>query len=131
MSSQQGTQSIISLAQLINSVQTLKSIEIRNKTILETVDSEKLVQNLHGWAAVGFEDSHCVYEYQLFTSAKEENKYRCSDGVLRDIWEYIPFCLGYFINDFMANLQQQVTDIKLSFSLQEDTAVIFRIHATK
>ena len=122
---------IISLAQLVNSVQTLAATEVRNKTILETMNSETLIQNLHGWASVGFTDSHPVYEYQLSPSAKIDGKYRCSDGVLRDIWEYIPFCLGYSINDLVANLQQQVTDIKLSFSLQEEITVILRIHATK
>lgn len=123
--------SIISLAQLVNSVQTLAATEMQNKTILETLSSETLVQNLHGWASVGFADSHCVYEYKLFPSAKLEGKYRCSDGNLRDIWEYIPFCLGYSINEFVANIQQQVTDIKLSFSLEEENAVILKIHATK
>jgi hypothetical protein len=124
--------SIISLAQLVNSVQTLTSTEIRNKMILETLSSETLVQNLHGWASVGFADSHCVYEYQLFPSAKGDGgKYRCSDGNFRDIWEYIPFCLGYSINELVANIQQQVTDIKLSFSLEEENAVILKIHATK
>lgn len=122
---------IISLAQLVNSVQTLTSTEIRNKMILEGLNADKLVQNLHGWASVGFTDSHCVYEYTLFPSAKLDGKHRCSDGNFRDIWEYIPFCLGYSINDLVANVQMQLTDIKLSFSLQEDTAVIFRLHATK
>ena len=128
MSSQQ---SIISLAQIVNSVQTLTATEIRNKMILETLNAETLIQNLHGWASVGFTDSHPVYEYTVYPSAKINGKYRCSDGILRDIWEYIPLCLGYSLNDLVANLQQQVTDIKLSFSLQEEITVILRIHATK
>ena len=122
---------IISLNQLMNSVQTLKSVEMRNKQILETLDSEKLIQNLHGWASSGYQDSQSVYEYTLALPAKVQNKYICSDGLYREIWEYIPFCLEYSIGDLVAKIQLQLTDIKVSFSLQEELVVILRIHASR
>jgi len=128
---QQKPTPLITLSQLVNMNSTLTAIETSNKASLETTDTALLITNLQKWAASGFQESYTVYEFTIVPSQKEGNTYKCSDGVSRTIWDYIPFFLGYSIQELVANLQAQIEDIKLSFSVQEDPTMLIRIHASK
>jgi len=122
---------LISINELMTSNATLVATEQGNKQRLENIDTTLFLQNLHTWAGAGYKDSYVVYNYSLVMPTKVGNAYTCSDGVNRTLWDYIPFCLGYPILTFVANLQTRVTGITLTSSLSEDPTVVLSIHATK
>lgn len=122
---------LISIDQLIASNATLVATEQGNKQRLEGLDTTLFLQNLHTWAGAGYPDSFIVYNFSLVMPTKVGNAYMCSDGVNRTLWDYVPFCLGYPILTFVANLQMRVSGIKLTASLTEDLTVVLSIHATK
>ena len=123
---------LISISELMTSNATLVATEQGNKQRLESLDTTLFLQNLHTWAGAGYKDSYVVYNFSLvMPTTKVGNAYQCSDGVNRTLWDYIPFCLGYPILTFVANLQTRVTGITLTSSLSDDPTVVLSIHATK
>ena len=111
--------------------ETLIAIEGGNKQRFENFQQAPFIQKLHSWAATGFPDSYLVYEIEVVPSEKTGNTYACSDGIKREIWEYIPFFLGYSINTFVENMNKKIKDITLTSSLQEEPSIVFRLHASK
>jgi len=122
---------LISIGELITANATLVATEQGNKQRLEGLDTNTLLQNLHAWAGAGYPDSFVVYNFSLVAPTQIGNAYLCSDGVNRTLWDYIPFCLGYPILTFVANLQARVSGIKLTASLTESPTIVLSIHATK
>ena len=122
---------LISIGEFITANATLVATEQGNKQRLESLDTTLFLQNLHTWAGAGYTDSYVVYNFSLVMPTKVGNAYTCSDGTNRTLWDYIPFCLGYPILTFVANLQARVSGIKLTASLSEDPTVVLSIHATK
>lgn len=122
---------LISINELMTSNATLVATEQGNKQRLEILDTTLFLKNLHTWAGTGYTDSFVVYNFPLVMPTKVGNAYQCSDGANRTLWDYIPFCLGYPILTFVANLQTRVTGITLTSSLSEDPTVVLSIHATK
>jgi hypothetical protein len=121
---------IVTLEALLSSVNTFSAIETGNKNTLETLNTATFMQNLHAWAATGFIDSYSVYQFTLVAPQLTGNKYSCSDGTPRALFDYIPFFLGYSLPTFMATLQTKVAGITLSYSVSEDP-IILQIHASR
>jgi hypothetical protein len=122
---------LISLDELANSNAALKATELANKQSLEAFDSSVLMNNLHTWAGTGFQASYPVYQLQVVTPVKTTSLYNCSDGTPRNVWDYIPFCLGYPITTLVATFQQKVTGMTFSFSLEEVPSIVLKIHVSK
>ena len=121
---------IVSMEALLSSVNTFSAIETGNKNTLETPTTATLVQNLHAWAGTGFADSYPIYQFTLVAPQSTGNKYSCSDGTARTVFDYIPFLLGYTLPTFIANLQAKFPGITLSYSVSE-YPIILQIHASR
>ena len=122
---------LISLDELASSNAALKATEAANKASLEMFDSSILMNNLHQWAGSGFQGSYVVYQLQVVTPVKTTSNYNCSDGTARNVWDYIPFCLGYPITTLVENFQKKVAGMTFSFSLEEVPNIVVKIHVSK
>jgi hypothetical protein len=122
---------LITLEQLMVSTTSLQSIESSNKQKLESFDKDIFMQNLQAWAGTGFQDSYVIYDLPLITSTLSMGKFSCSDGTARDVWAYIPFCLGYPITKLVNTFQVRATGMKFSFSVVTDPVVSLKIHVSK
>ena len=122
---------LISLNELATSNAALKATEAANKKSLEAFDSSILMNNLHQWAGTGFQASYVVYQLQVVTPVKTTSLYNCSDGTPRNVWDYIPFCLGYPITTLVANFQNKVEGMTFTFSLEEVPTIVLKIHVSK
>ena len=122
---------LISLDELAISNETLKATEAANKMSLEVFDSSILMSNLHKWAGTGYQGSYVVYELKVVTPIKVTALYNCSDGTPRNVWDYIPFCLGYPITTLVDSFQQRVTGMNFTFSLEESPSIVLKIHVSK
>ena len=74
------------------------------------------------WAAAGFPN---VYVIRTFSFTPPST---CSDGVARDLVEYVRYLLGTQVEPLIAVIQSMLTGIIASYSI-EDGAL--RIHVTK
>jgi hypothetical protein len=123
---------IISLSDLITSTATLQAIEAANKQRLETFDTAIFLSNLQQWAGSGFKDSYPVYEFSVVNPQKTLNMHSCSDGTPRTVWDYIPFCMGYPITTLVAKLQEKVSDMTLTFSLEDtNETIVLKLHVSR
>jgi hypothetical protein len=123
---------IFNLNDLISANQTLVGIEQKNKQILETFDQTAYSNALHSWASESFPQAFMIYSYSLSLPLDQTGGYLCSDGQRRDIWAYIPFCLGYTIQTLLQNLQTNFQGITITYSIDIRNPVpLFNIHATK
>jgi len=122
---------LISLSELMTSNAALKATEAANKQSLEMCDAPTLLNNLQQWAGTGFQASYPVYQLQVVTPIKTTTLYNCSDGIPRNVWDYIPFCLGYPITTLVSSFQQRVSGMNFSFSLEETPTIVVKIHVSK
>jgi hypothetical protein len=122
---------LISLDDLMKSNVALQATESANKLTLETFDSSILMNNLHMWAGAGYPDSYPVYQFGITTPPKTLQKYNCSDGTPRTIWDYVVFCLGYPIQTLVTSFQQRVAGMNFSFSLEDVPTIVLKIHVSK
>ena len=114
---------------IMQSQEALRLLEETTKQKLFTIDFALLQKNLLQWAANGFPASLPVYEFALTPQAISTNQYRCSDGVSRNIWDWIVFVLGCDIQTYIEIIEKHLLGIKLTFSLQEQPSIVLRLHA--
>ena len=103
----------ITLDDLLNSVEVLSKKESEDRILLETIgnmSSLQLKEKLVLWAIAGFPN---VYEIHRVAVVPPQT---CSDGVSRDLSEYIQFCSGKTVHEHVAVLQEKVTNIVISFA---------------
>jgi hypothetical protein len=122
---------VFNINDLINANKTLIAIEQNNKKSLELFNTNEYSNNLHSWASQSFPSSFKVYEYLITTPANEIGKYTCSDGEIRDIWAYIPFCLGYDIATYLNTIQNKFQGISITYSINNGITSSLCIHVTK
>jgi hypothetical protein len=122
---------VITLDDLITSTSALQAIEASNKQKLELFDNSVLLANLHQWAGSGFQNSYLVYQLSIVTPQKNANMYLCSDGTSKTVWDYIPFCLGYPITTLVATFQARVSGMTFSFSVEEASTIVLKLHVSK
>ena len=77
---------------------------------------------LFQWAAANFPNAYVLASYDLTPPTV------CSDGVIRNAYDYTEWCLGCSMADLIASLQSRVTGMLLSYSFAGTT---FRIHVTR
>jgi len=124
---------LITLAQISSDNGVLLQIEQSNKTILENFDTEGYTTNLHKWTAERYPPAFLIQTYKLRTPMNQNGStYLCSDGIYREVFQYVDFCLGYELSTiFLGNLQSKIHGIDLSYSLIVETPfIIIGIHAT-
>jgi len=122
---------LISIEDLASSNAALKATELANKNSLELFDESIFMNSLHKWAGTGFQASYPVYELKVVTPVKTTELFNCSDGTPRNVWDYIPFCLGYPITQLVDTFQRRVSGMSFSFSLEDVPSIILKIHVTK
>jgi len=120
----------VNLDDIINSHNTLFATEEYNKTVLNTLDFAVFKTTLYKWAAQGYPDSFVAYSFPVSIPLAENGLYMCSDGNPKTIWDYIPYCIGFSINDWMSLYQQKVNGITLSFSVGQNPYVL-NLHVTR
>jgi hypothetical protein len=93
-------------------VEVVTQKEQQDKANLEsisTISYETLKTKLLSWATSGFPN---VYEIHKLTITPPTI---CSDGVTRNLSDYIEFCSGKPIQEHVAILQQRVQGMIISF----------------
>ena len=103
----------ISIDDLMNSVQMIAQKEADDKAALEAIGDvtvDQLRAKLVDWAMAKFPNNYEVHKVVIIPPAK------CSDGVTRQLAEYIEFCSGKPFNDFVDLLRQKVVGITLGFA---------------
>jgi hypothetical protein len=120
----------IDINDIINSHSVLNQIEQHNKTQFASLDFSVFKTTLYKWAALNYPDSFLAYSFPVTTPSMVSGLYSCSDGNPKSIWDYIPYCLGMSIQDWLIAYQQKVNGITLSFSVNADPYVL-NIHVTR
>lgn len=77
---------------------------------------------LFQWAGANFPNSYILLSYDLTPPTV------CSDGVIRNAYDYTEWCLGCSMADLITSLQSRVMGMVLSYSFLGTT---FRIHVTR
>jgi hypothetical protein len=100
------------------------TIENNNKLALTVLDYGVLKNNLFGWATQGFPESHPVYELPVTLPPGDPNALiRCSDGGLRNIWDYIVFFLGMSLQELMDSYTN-LDGITLTYSVKANPYIV-------
>jgi len=118
------------LDDIINSHDTLLATEEHNKKTFNSLDFSIFKTNLYKWAAQGYPDSFQAYSFPVTTPMIDAGLYMCSDGNPKTIWDYIPYCIGHSIQDWLNLYQQKVNGITLSFSVTQNPYTL-NIHVTR
>jgi hypothetical protein len=77
---------------------------------------------LFQWAAANFPNSYVLLTFDLTPPAV------CSDGVIRNAYDYTEWCLGCSMADLISTLQSRITGMVLSYSFANGA---LRIHVTR
>lgn len=104
---------VITLDDILSSVEVVTQKEREDKANLESISTipyETLKTKLLSWATSGFPN---VYEIHKLTVTPPTV---CSDGVTRNLSDYIEFCSGKPIQDHVSLLQQRVQGMSISFT---------------
>jgi hypothetical protein len=75
-----------------------------------SVSHDTLRPKLIAWALAGFPNAYTLMEIAVTPPPQ------CSDGVTRDLTDYITFCSGKSIQQHVTMLQEKLTDISVSFA---------------
>ena len=103
----------ISIADLLSTVEVLQQKEANDKSTLEgigAISSDTLRSKLVLWATAGFPNAYTLMEVVVNPPAQ------CSDGVVRNLTDYIAFCSGKTIGEHVEVLQAKVSGIAISFA---------------
>lgn len=103
----------ISIEDILNDIEVVRQKEAVDKTTLEgiaTISAEELRQRLVSWATQGFPNAWTLQEVVVQPPAQ------CSDGVARNLADYITFVSGKTIGDHIADLQTRLTGITVGYA---------------
>ena len=100
----------IAIEDLLNDVAVLQQKEAADKSLFDSIAGLSLRPALVTWATLGFPNAWTVHEIAVQPPA------HCSDGVVRDLADYIVFVSGKTIGDHVAALQARVTGIVVSYA---------------
>jgi len=103
----------ITIDDLLSSVEVLTQKENEDKALLEGIGNmshDTLKNKLLSWATAGFPN---VYEITRVTINPPA---LCSDGVNRNLADYIVFCSGKTINEHVEVLASKVTGMNITFA---------------
>ena len=103
----------ITVADILASQEVLVQTEATHKALVDGIsqmDITSLRNKLIVWGTLGFPNVYVIHDVALSPPP------RCSDGVSRDLANYITFCSGKTLQEHIALLQELVADIDVSFS---------------
>ena len=103
----------ISIQDILNATEVLQTQEASDKVKLDaigTLSFDSLRASLLQWGTRGFPNAYVIHEIPMTAPPV------CSDGVVRTLVDYIPFCSGKTIQGHIAVLQQRLPDIAVSFA---------------
>lgn len=103
----------ITIDDLLNSIEVLHEKEASDKILLESIGNisqEVLKTKLVTWAVAGFPSAYEIHSVAINIPTS------CSDGVNRNLTDYILFCSGKTIQGHVDLLQQKVENISISFA---------------
>jgi len=103
-------------------VVTKELADKRTLSVLKTNLRETLRPSLFQWACVGFPE---IYIVQTFTIVPPPI---CSDGVARDMFTYLGYCLEMGLGDLISQIQSKVEGMQFSHSILGNT---LRLHVSK
>ena len=121
---------VIKLDDIDSSLQTIIQKESNNKNAFMNLDYDLLKKNLFTWAANGYPDSFKAYTMKMNDPTITNGRYTCSDGVFRDVWEYIPFILGMSIHEVVTSFQVKLKGMTLSYSVEVNPTTL-NLHVSK
>jgi hypothetical protein len=121
---------IIKIEEIENFSQRTLEYETMDRHVLQSLDYAVLKMALYTWAANGFLASYRAYEFPILAKDEINDTIRCSDGNLRNIWDYISFILNSSIEDFIQSYEVNLSGISLSYSIQKNPYILL-IHVTK
>ena len=111
----------ISLSDITNAVEVVQTKEAQDKATLESIGTlsfDSLKASLIQWAVAGYPNAYKIYEISIFPPGV------CSDGVTRNLADYITFCSGKTIHEHVDILQARTTDIDVSFAYTGSSIII-------
>ena len=103
----------ISIQDILNATEVLQTQEASDKVKLDaigTLSFDSLRASLLQWGTRGFPNAYVIHEIPMAAPSV------CSDGAVRNLTDYIPFCSGKTIQGHIAALQQRLPDISVSFA---------------
>ncbi len=103
----------ITIDDIINSVECIKVKENSDKATLESIGNTSfgnLKTQLIKWGVDGF-----TYAYPIIMITIEPPAI-CSDGVSRNLLDYIQYCSGKTIQEYVAIIQEKVRGIVVSYT---------------
>ena len=115
---------LISMDELLQTTSNYLTIENTNKATFQNLDYDVLKGNLITWAAKGFPDSYRVYELPVSIPDISNQLIPCSDGIMRNIWDYIVFFLGSTLQELMDVYNTNMDGITLTSSLQANPYIL-------
>jgi hypothetical protein len=104
------TEPPLSIEDLMNDVAVLQQKEAADKSALDAIGNLSIRETLVTWATIGFPNAWTVHE--VFVQPPSQ----CSDGVARDLANYIQFVSGKTIAEHVAALQSRVTGMVVSYA---------------
>jgi hypothetical protein len=120
----------VRLDDIMNSHNTLIEIEKENKIKFNSLDFVQFKLTLYKWASQGCPDSFIAYSFPIITPPTTDYLYNCSCGNPKNIWDYITYCMGSSIPEWISVYQSKVSGITLSFSVNTNPYFI-NIHVSR
>jgi hypothetical protein len=116
---------VIDISELLESQAAVQAQEATDRATLSVLLNQKretLRPQLFIWAAAGFP---AIYVIQQFTVSPPAV---CSDGVARNVYDYVVYLLGQEMGPTIAAIQALCVGIEISYSFMGNT---LRIHASR
>ncbi len=104
---------VLTLSDLLSDQSVVVSKEQADKTLLDTIGIQtvsNLRPKLVEWVLKGYPPAFPILSLDIHPPAC------CSDGVTRELADYIQFCSGKTITEHVALLQAKLPDITVSFA---------------
>ncbi len=103
---------IIRMSDILGTLQVDRARETQDKEKFDkiaTLPYSDVRATLLQWATLGFPNAHTLYEIPISVPPM------CSDGVVRNLDQYITFCSGKSIQEHVALLQVRMPDFAVGF----------------
>lgn len=104
---------LITLADILSAAEVIQSKEQADKTALDAIGAqsfESLRTKLIQWGVAGFSNAYPILSISI------EPPSVCSDGVVRNLTDYIAFCSGKSIDAHIAELQAKLGGMLVSYA---------------
>lgn len=102
----------ITLTEILSEQQVLLQKELNDKATLESISQlsiETLRAKLIAWAVAGLPNAYEIHRVTITPPSA------CSDGVVRNLADYVVFCSGKTMAQHVAPLQITLPDIQVGF----------------